>query len=234
MAPIQGLCLRDAPAAGVIFSQLFCAMYDDRLHPDTGNSGQTIEIGSSTDVLRRGIASLVQACAKGGAPESAMSASLISCLLHCVRHRSSKDSTEFFDTQHVASLAQGSLNLHGGILLLEEHILSSDAAAATAAAAGAAGGGGSGGSAGAVPASSSTLSIDGAEARRQDWSLLYALYEGLGERDVLPGICAKISTFEETGQALDCETRGAYELAIRQYDALLSRGDPDRCPPRTT
>jgi hypothetical protein len=227
MAPIQGLCLRDAPAAGVVFSQLFCAMYDDRLHPGPDNSGQPIEVGSSTDVLRRGIASLVQACAKGGAPESAMSASLISCLLHCVRHRSSEDSTEFFNTQHVASLAQSSLNLHGGILLLEEHILSSDAAAAG-------GGSGSGASAGAVPAPSSTSSTDGAEARRQDWSLLYALYEGLGERDVLPGLCAKISTFEETGQALDCETRGAYELAIRQYDALLSRGDPDRCPPCTT
>lgn len=118
----------------------------------------------------------------------------------------------------VANTALSSLNVHSGIMLLEDSIMrtGNERAAAAAAVAGGSGaaaattGGGAGkrrrrGSGGAgtggeqhQPNALDVVAVDLEKGQQDSWLQLSKLYAALGERDALVGVAARASKSEET------------------------------------
>lgn len=117
----------------------------------------------------------------------------------------------------VANTALSSLNVHSGILLLEDSIMrtgkeraAADAIAATSGVATASGGGGGGGGGkrrrrgsggaggGGVGEQNLSVFVDLEKGQQDSWLQLSKLYAALGERDALVGVAARASKSEGT------------------------------------
>eukprot|EP00752_Nemacystus_decipiens_P003549 g3275.t1 len=139
----------------------------------------------------------------------------------------------------VANTALSSLNIHSGIMLLEDSIMrTGKERAATATEAGETGGGGGGGSGKRrrrgsgnqqqqqqQPGTLDAVPVDLEKGQQDSWLQLSKLYAALGERDALVGVAARASKSEETRQALQAELSGEYDVALKIYKKLMARYD---------
>ncbi|CAM9285642.1 unnamed protein product [Discosporangium mesarthrocarpum] len=123
----------------------------------------------------------------------------------------------------VADTSISSLNLHSGILLLEEALVRSKVrtlAAAKTSYANPRGRGRAQTTAGGVEAERVE-----SEADQDHWLQLSRLYATLGERDVLVGLSARASRLERTREALEEELTGDYAAALGVYSDLARKYD---------
>ncbi|CAM9159135.1 unnamed protein product, partial [Hapterophycus canaliculatus] len=138
----------------------------------------------------------------------------------------------------VASTALSSLNIHSGILLLEDSIMRTGreraAAVGTSEVASGASSVGRGGQQhrrrrGAKGAENTygklNVAMDLEKGQQDSWLQLSKLYAALGERDALVGVAARASKSKETRHALEAELSGDYESALENYRELMDRYD---------
>eukprot|EP00903_Cladosiphon_okamuranus_P011333 g10683.t1 len=130
----------------------------------------------------------------------------------------------------VANTALSSLNIHSGIMMLEDSIMRTGKESAAAAASQPGGGGGKRRRGGKGEQRQhhqppSALDVAAEKGQHDSWLQLSKLYAALGERDALVGVAARASKSEETRQALQAELSGEYDVALKIYKKLMTRYD---------
>lgn len=225
--PLAGLCLRDSHLSGKLFVLLFEMLYSRcaMRQPDLATE------------MQNNLGSMLRRLSTSGVGSSDVVGAVLGACLSCLRVRKAEASKPGADIALLtcsfnvgydlfADVALQNLNFYACIHFLEEQLLI-QATQAKAASAVVVGGRGRGrkSSSMAVMAASSTEGLDPSAVASLEafiWRQLSRLYDALGEKDVLLGLTARLSSMDDTRKALDAELSGDFAAAVKIYQDLLT------------
>ena len=215
--PLMALCLSDSNIASTTFLSLFECVYRSIASTDR----------SSSHRLRKTLRDVLNECigASGGS-NTQFVACILSCCLSCLSQEDLHTGIVTLDAPDTITHLSGELiehvsirsrNYHIGIQCLEEKLLIMQQQA--------------------TQLDGYNVSDDLLLKGKKDnihikkmkkemrtvWMALSKLYTGLGEYDILLGVCNRISSFESTKYALDAEISGDFPKAIELYNSMIEQ-----------